>query len=106
MGRIITIGGKAMSSDNMEPLVDKEGNTIIPTEPSEWLDGVQIWEKGISIVPTQIPFSHICTPSSHSDGSVGIILLPSLLTNGSILSELIALPPIVIILPMKHHRRK
>ncbi len=49
MGRIITIGGKAMSSDNMEPLVDKEGNTIIPTEPSEWLDGVQIWEKGICV---------------------------------------------------------
>src|SRR5258708_5917898 len=106
MGRIITIGGKAMSSDNMEPLVNKEGNKIIPTEPSEWLDGVQIWEKGICVGTIEMPFSHICTPSSHSDGSVGIIVLPSLSTNGSILSELIALPPIVIILPMKHHRRK
>lgn len=47
MAKIITLGGKAMSSDNKEPLVDKDGNTIIPTEPSEWLDGVQIWEKGI-----------------------------------------------------------
>lgn len=49
MAKIITLGGKAMSSDNKEPLVDKDGNTIIPTEPSEWLDGVQIWEKGILV---------------------------------------------------------
>lgn len=49
MGRIVNINGKVMSSDNMEPIVDKEGNTVIPTEPSEHVTGVQIWEKGICV---------------------------------------------------------
>lgn len=48
-GKLINIGGKVISDDNKDPIVDKDGNTIIPTQPSEWLDGVQIWEKGICV---------------------------------------------------------
>lgn len=47
MANMVDIHGKPIGEKN--PLVDKDGNTIINTIPIGQVHGVQVWEKGICV---------------------------------------------------------